>query len=128
MARKLSKLKALVLASSIGAGAAGMSGCAGQGVKDYLDNPFEFTAKSIRYMTGGDMNEEKNKETNENNLWAGTAVVRRYIYPDGTIIFLVDPNRIRSPLTDEYTDQFVDSSKYKRKIQTQGVIKYIPLE
>lgn len=101
-----------------------LGGCApGRGLGDFMSYPFKTTAESIRYMRGGDMG-------NKGDSWAGTAIVKRDIYPDGTIVFIVDANKVKHNLTWEYTDAFIDATKYNKDVELLskniGLIKYIP--
>ena len=69
----------------------------------------------------------------ERDSWKGTAIVKRDIYPDGTVIFVVDANRVGHPLSWDYTDAFIGNiNKYDKEIKLLstniGLIKYIPKE
>lgn len=77
-----------------------------------------------------------NRQTNQirnkraNDPWAGTAISHKSVNPDGSVVFILDANRIGKEVTGEYTKMFIDETKYKKEVNPLNpssiAVKYTP--
>ena len=69
------------------------------------------------------------KERNQ-GPWAGTAIANRIVNPDGSIIFMLDANKIGEQIDTNYADKFLDVRRYNKTWERNGIsgfiITYIP--
>ena len=58
---------------------------------------------AIRYMSGA-----------PDDPWDGTAVVNRFEYGNGTVVFILDSKKIGQRINTNYSDQFINSEMYNK--------------
>ena len=119
---KPSRLTTGLLVGSVLFGLSYISGCSGPGTPAFLEDTF---AREVR-----ELEDEMRNPKKTGDPWAGTAVVNKQVYPDGTVIFLINANKVSHKLTWDYTDSFINSENYNKKVrliqENMGVVEYTP--
>ena len=106
------------------------SGCEGLGEAIILDSPIGtvWRAKEQAKQSVYDRQEYGTTETYD--PWQGTAVVNRIQNPDGSIVFILDAEKIGEAIDTDYADRFLDETKYYKTWERNGIfgfiITYIP--
>ena len=122
-------LRKIVLGATLLTGVGLFSGCAGF----YDDSSTKSTFNVLpRFLQPGGHRDAMEREK-ESKHWEGTAVEKRIVNPDGSIIFFLDSSRIDKSINTDYADQFLDASKYIKtwtwyREKRGFMIRYIPKE
>lgn len=104
--------------------AGGLCGCTTEDYNTVIkDTPVDWALSSTRYALGGSDNKQ-------NDPWEGTPIVSKQVDPDGTIIFIVDANKVDRVVPYGEIDSFVNTKLYdKRQIkisQNKSMYRFTP--